>query len=273
MEELESAFCGVDIVIHIGGQLGGAGINLATLESGNRDLTQRVAQACLNRGVRQCVFVSTPGVQGFGHRLCVETEPYAPRDVYEISKVHAEQVLQEILNGTVCNYTIIRPDFVYGPGDTRRIKLYRNVRDGRFVFTTSGNSYLHPTHVADVIQGIKLSVDNENAYNEIFNISAEHDITVKEYIQIIADYFGVKAIHINIGQPLSLCLAGGIEILSKALGREPFVSKSKIEFLSIDHSTSIEKAKKLLGYKPKYDFKTGFMDTMQWYMEKNLLSS
>ena len=272
LEELESAFHGVDVVVHIAGQLGGTGIDQATLERGNRDLTQKVAQACLNSGVTQCVFVSTPGVQGFGHRLCLETEAYAPRDLYEVSKVHAEQILIETLQGSGCSYTIIRPDFVYGPGDTRRIKLYRNIRDRRFVLTTSGKSYLHPTHVADVVQGIQLSVGNQKAYNEIFNVSAEHDITVQEYLRTIADYFGVKLIHINIGKPLSICMAGGIEMISKAIGKEPFVSKSKIEFLSIDHSTSIQKAQKLIGYQPKYDFRAGFMDTMQWCEARNLLS-
>lgn len=124
----------------------------------------------------------------------------------------------------------------------------------------------------DVVQGILKSVNNSAAYHQIFNLSAETDMMVKEYLKVIADYFGTKIIHINIGYSLSILLAGVIEkICNNILKRDSFVSKSKIDFLAIDHSTSCEKAKKLLGYRSQYDFRSGFLETMKWYTEKGLL--
>lgn len=263
---------GIDVVIHMIGQMGGYGVPAEDYMRINCNLTKNMIDACKDAKVKQFIYFSTPGVQGFGKRLCCEEEPYAPRNLYERTKAEAEKIIIQNLSGTGVNYTIIRPDFVYGPGDVRRIKMYRNIRSHRFVLTTSGKSYLHPTYVMDVVQGVIKTIGNPCAYNEIFNLSAERDISVKEYLDTIAEYFGTKIIHVNIGYYASIYLAGAVDKLYKVLlKREGFVSKNKIDFLSLDHSTSHEKASKLLGYHPQYSFKEGLAETMKWCKTKKLI--
>lgn len=271
-ENIKEALFGIDILVYMIGQMGGNGVTKDNFEKTNCELTQTVVDAALAVSITQIIYLSTPGVQGFGKRLCTENEPYAPRNVYEYTKMKAEQIIINSLQGTDTKYTILRPDFVYGPGDYRRIKMYKNIRDKKFILTTSGKSFLHPTYVMDVVQGINCTIGNKESYNQIFNISAENDITTTEYLKTIAKYFNVPLIKINIGYSLSIVLASLIEKLSKKiLKKEGFVSKSKIDFLSIDHSTSIEKAKKMLGYKPLYSFESGYAETMKWCKENNLL--
>lgn len=270
--ELLAALTGVDVVVHMIGQMGGYGVPLSSYEDTNCRLTQIMAKACISAKVRQLIYLSTPGVQGFGHRRCLESEPYAPRNPYEETKVKAEQIIIEELAFSCVSYTIIRPDFVYGPEDIRRIKMYKNIQAKKFILTTSGKSYLHPTYVLDVVQGIKKAIGNSRAHNEIFNISAESDLTVKEYLSMIADYFNVSILHINIGYHLSIILAGIIEfVCNKIFHCEGFVSRNKIDLLALDHSTSSEKAIRLLDYYSCYPFKKGFEETMKWYEENSLI--
>ena len=271
-EELEEALVGVDVVVHMIGQMGKYGLPREQFINVNCNLTKKILNACINNEVKQFIYLSTPGVQGFGKRLCVEEDSYAPRNVYEETKVTAERDIISTLKKTNVKYTILRPDFVYGPGDYRRIRMYKNIRDKKFVLTTSGKSYLHPTYVDDVVQGIWCSIANNNAYNQIFNISAKDDIRVREYLKTIADYFGVNILHFNIGYYLSVFCATIIDkFCNVILKREGFVSKNKIDFLAMDHSTSCKKAQELIGYNPKYDFKLGFDKTMEWYNKNNLM--
>lgn len=270
VSELTQIFQDIEVVIHMAGQIGAYGVTWEAFEEGNVILTENIVEACNIAGVKQLIYVSTPGVIGFGKRLSGEEEPYAPRNLYEQSKVMAEQAIIGGIKGT--DYTILRPDFVYGPEDTRRIKMYKNIRDKKFVLTTSGTSHLTPTYVMDVVQGILKAVGNSAAYGQIINLSAETDMTVKEYLDVIADYFETKVININIGYWLSILLAGLMEkICNGILKRDSFVSKSKIDFLAIDHSTSCAMAKKLLGYQAEYDFSTGFSATMKWCEGNGLL--
>lgn len=270
--EIEQEIHGKDILIHMAGQMGGYGIPVETFERVNCQLTQDIVKACRATGIRQFIYLSTPGVQGFGHRLCTENTSYAPRNKYEETKVRAEEIIINTLKNSAVKYTIIRPDFVYGPGDYRRIKMYKNIRDRKFILTTSGKSYLHPTYVMDVVQGINKSLAAPNAYNEIFNISAENDITVQEYLKVMTSYFNVTLLKINVGYHLSIFFADIIEkFCNYLLKREGFVSKNKIDFLALDHSTSNKKARELLGYKPEYTFERGFELTMKWCKKNNLL--
>lgn len=268
----EEVFRNQDVCIHLIGQMGMYGLPETRYESANVTLTMKILNWCENMGVKQFVFCSTPGVQGLGHKLAMETESYAPRNSYEKTKMMAEKEIISFCRTANIKYTIIRPDFVYGPNDMRRVKMYRNIKHKKFILTTKGVSYLHPTFVLDVTQGFRKAVGNLNAYNEIFNISAEKDITSLQYLQTIALCVHSKLIHINIGYKASIYLAGIVEwIYRVCLKREGFVTKNKIDFLALNHSTSNEKAKERIGFNPQFDIEEGMRQTIQWCMEQKLL--
>lgn len=263
----------IHTIIHLAGQMGAYGIPYETFYRTNCVLTEKLLCAAKKADVTHFIYCSTPGVLGFGKRLARETEPFAPRNAYEKTKVIAENIVKDFCEQNVeMHYTILRPDFVYGPGDTRRIKMYRGIRDKKFVLTTSGKSYLHPTYIEDVISGILCCIGNENSYNDIFNIAAESDITSKEYLDTIAKCTHSKLIQLNIGIVLSRFCAGIIDrLFQKIFHKEGFVSKNKIDFLAMDHSSSIEHAKRKIGYAPCFSCEEGMKRTIQWCIENKFM--
>lgn len=261
-----------DVCIHLIGKLGGYGVDKKEFDFVNIELTQKMLEACDKAGVKQFIYCSTPGVQGFGKRLAEETDEYNPRNDYEITKMQAEKEVISFCEKAKLVYTIVRPDFVYGPDDIRRVKLYKNIQKKRFILTTNGKSYIHPTYISDVVQGMIKTIGNEAAYNEIFNLSAEKDVTSSEYLETIAECTNSKLIHINISYFLSIVLAGVIEGIYKVLfHKEAFVTKNKIDFLAIDHSTSCEKSIRLLNYKPCVSLDEGMKRTIEWCKENKLI--
>lgn len=271
-EKTKNVFFHQEICIHLIGKMGEYGITRNQFEDINVNLTMKILEWSEQAGIRQFIFCSTPGVQGFGHRLAVEEEKYAPRNLYEMTKVEAEKKIIYFCQNANIKYTILRPDFVYGPGDRRRAKMYRNIKKKRFVLTTNGKAYLNPTYITDITQGFIKSIDNRFAYDQIFNLSADKDITALEYLTVIAECAGSKLIHINIGYKLSHTIAAIIEgMYDRILRKDGFVSKNKIDFLAIDHSTSIEKAKKIIGFAPEYSIRDGMKKTIEWCEKENLL--
>jgi UDP-glucose 4-epimerase len=261
-----------EIVIHLAGQMGKYGLKYDTFYNTNCTFTEKLLLLSDKCNVNQFIFCSTPGVYGFGKRLCSENTPYAPRNDYEKTKVIAEQIIKDFCENSFIKYTILRPDFVYGPGDVRRAKLYKSIKEKRFILTTSGKSYLHPTHIDDIKQTFIQCIGKANAMNQIFNVAAENDITAKDYLSTIADYTGSKLIHINLGYAISAMSASMIDNFTKFLfNMEGFVTKNKIDFLSLDHSSNIEKAKKLLSYHPIYNFSSGIPTALNWCEKNGLL--
>ena len=49
--------------------------------------------------------------------------------------------------------TVVGPAGIYGPGETRMIKLFRAVRRQRFVMIGSGEIFCHFVYIDDLIQG------------------------------------------------------------------------------------------------------------------------
>lgn len=272
-QDLEKCCQGVHTVIHLAGQMGAYGVPYEVFYQTNCVLTERLLSSAKKAGVMHFIYCSTPGVLGFGKRLAKETEPFAPRNDYEKTKVMAENTVKNFCaQNSGLYYTILRPDFVYGPGDTRRIKMYRAIRDKKFVLTTSGKSYLHPTYIDDVVSGFLCCIGNEKSYDDVFNIAAETDVTAKEYLDTIAQCTNAKLIRLNIGIPLSRFFAGIIDaVFKKVLHREGFVSKNKIDFLAMNHSSSIEHIKNKLGYTPRYSCKQGIQQTIRWCIDNKYM--
>ena len=126
--------------------------------------------------------------------------------------------------------TVIRPDFVYGPGDLRRLPLYRAIGNKRFFLIGDGKAVLHPTYIEDVVQGLCLSTNNPVSFGEIYNIAGPRVITVREYAETIAQALNVSLPRLKFPKPSAVILAKLFEALSKITGKEPILSQSKITF-------------------------------------------
>ena len=270
VREIPDCMAGVDVVIHIAAQLGHHGVPAETYYKVNYLATQTLLEMAVEHNVLQFIFCSAPFVVGLGGRLTTEDAPYAPKGDYSDTKVLAEKYIIEKGEKRI-RYTILRTSYVYGPGDIRRISLYKSILRKRFILTTNGKAHLQPTYVTDIVNGFLLSIKNESAYGQIINLAGD-ECTVQEYLECIADAVGSKLIKINIGYSISVFLACIMEFLSKLIFKKPgLVTKSRIDFLALDHSCSVEKASKLLGYKPVVSLKDGIKRTIEWAKEKNYL--
>lgn len=261
----------VDAVVHLAASLGSWDMRESSIMADNAVATQQLLDWFKRAAARQFIFVSTPGVQGFGHRLAKEDLPYAPRGLYEISKAVAEKRVTHCPLNPEQYWTILRPDFVYGPGDYRRLKLYRRIKSRRWFRIGDGCSVLRPTFVEDVAEAIVRCIGDHAAQNQIYNVAGPELLTVDEYIQAIATSLGVKlpGLRIPVGllnMAATLCEAGAR--ISKS---QPIMTRSQVEFLTQDHGTAIGKIHRHLGFTPRVNFEQGIQQTIAWANQNNLL--
>ena len=270
IEKLGERIKGVDVVIHMAAQLGHYGIPYNYYYNVNYLATAKLAKLSVQYNVKQFILCSAPFVVGLGGRNTKEDEPYMPTNEYSETKMLAELGVINICEGRI-PYTILRPSYVYGKEDVRRTALYRSIKKKQFVLTTNGEAYIQPTYVSDIVDGFLLSILNEKAYNEIFNLGGD-ECTAKEYLECIARNVGSNLIHINIGYKLSVLIANIIDSLCKKIfGKSGFVNKGRIDFFAKDHSCNIEKAKRELGFQPKIDLDKGIKLSVQWAKQNGYL--
>ena len=270
IEKLGEKMKEIDVVIHMAAQLGHYGIPYSYYYNVNYLATAKLAKLSVKYNVKQFILCSAPFVVGLGGRSTKENEPYMPTNEYSETKMLAELGVINICEGKI-PYTILRPSYVYGKEDVRRTALYRSIKKKHFVLTTNGNAYIQPTYVSDIVDGFVLSILNEKAYNEIFNLGGE-ECTAKEYLECIAKTAGSRLVQINIGYGLSVFIANVIDSISKKIFKKAgFVNKGRIDFFAKDHSCNIEKAESILGYSPKISLEKGIELSIKWAKKNGYL--
>ena len=261
----------IDAVVHLAAMLGEWGVDAAQIEQANVHITRGLLAWFSASPARQFVQVSTPGVQGFGHRAAAEDVAYNPRGAYEQSKVLAEQAVMRHAYNDAQGWTILRPDFVYGPGDRRRIKLYRRIQRRRWIKVGRGDAVLRPTYVGDVCEAIGHSLLDPRAYGQVFNVAGPEPVTAEQYVDGIATALGVPRPRLRLPAALFMAAAGVFEALARRSGSAPLFSRSQVEFLSQDHATDIAKIRRTLGFVPRTDLAEGMGATVAWAREEGLL--
>ncbi len=237
----------------------------------NVDATRNMLDAAKAAKVRRFVHCSTVGVQGeINDPPADEDYRFEPGDHYQESKKEGEllarQYFSEGLPGAV-----VRPVGIYGPGDTRFLKLFRPVSKGAFVMIGDGNVLYHMTYITDLIQGFILAGTSEAALGQVFTIGGPEYTTLRELVNTIADVIGKPRPRLRI--PYAPVYAASVvcDRVCKSIGVRPPLYPRRVEFFAKDRAFTIDKARKMLGYAPEVNLREGLARTAAWYQEKGLI--
>ena len=132
---------------------------------------------------KQYIFVSTVDVyeRGKGEALS-ENASFETRDfggdvgAYITGKVILEKEIKEAAAAYGFTYTVMRPAFIYGPGNyAPRESIYFNwiKKAGQVLHPIDATGEFQLVYVTDVARAICASLGNEEAYNEAFNLTGE----------------------------------------------------------------------------------------------------
>lgn len=260
--DLKRAMAGVDIVIHTAAAL--PLYSPQDIYSTDIDGIRNVLQAAYEAGVQRVVHISSTAVYGIpDHHPLVEEDKLDGVGPYGEAKVAAEAICQEYRAKGMC-IPIIRPKSFVGPERLGIFALlYDWAKDGKnFPVPGSGKNRYQLLDVEDLCDAIYLVATGEAAQvNDVFNIGAKEFTTLKEDFQAVLNTagFGKRIISIPVA-PMVFAL----EILEK-LKLSP-VYKWAYGTITEDSFVSIEKAERVLGYRPKYSNKDAMIRNYQWYL-------
>ncbi|MBA4138971.1 MAG: NAD-dependent epimerase/dehydratase family protein [Segetibacter sp.] len=150
--------------------------------------------------VKCFVFTSSIAVYGAGQLPMSESTTPTPEDPYGVSKYAVELDLKAAHEMFGLNYIVFRPHNVYGEyqniGDRYRnvIGIFMNqlMQNKPLTIFGDGSQTRAFSYIKDVAPYIANSVNIPEAYNEVFNIGADKEYTVKELSYTIMEVLGMK---------------------------------------------------------------------------------
>ncbi|MFQ5636712.1 MAG: NAD-dependent epimerase/dehydratase family protein [bacterium] len=258
-----------DVVFHIAAAYRQEGISKEQFWKVNVDGTRSLLEQAHQVGVKRFVHCSTVGVQGeIANPPAKETDPYNPGDHYQNSKMEGEKIALGFFDKYDMEGVIVRPVGIYGPGDTRFLKLFKFINNGKFRMIGSGEVLYHMTFVEDLVQGIILSGEKQEAVGHIYTIGGNEYLTLKELVGLISEVLSKPAPKSHIPLKPVYWAAALCETVCRPLGIEPPLYRRRLDFFTKDRAFSIEKAKTELGYEPKIPLKEGLARTATWYQKQ-----
>ncbi len=266
-DALKKAMEGAQIVVHTAAAL--PLYSPEDIHTTDVDGTRNVLQASLDLGVERMIMISSTAVYGVpDHHPLYETDEMIGVGPYGKAKIEAEQVCQEFRAKGMC-VPIIRPKSFIGPERLGVFALFYDwAKDGcGFPMIGSGNNRYQLLDVEDLCDAIYLCATlDRDVVNDVFNIGAKEFTTMKEDYQAVLDYAGYgKKIRSLPEKPVIWTL----KLLEK-LKLSPLYAWV-YETAAKDSFVSIEKAEKVLGFKPKHSNKDALIRNYQWYLN-NLAS-
>lgn len=270
-EAVSKAAQGVDIIYHIAAVYRTAGHPDKYYEVVNIDGVQHVIDAAKQHKVGRTVHCSTIGVHGDIEEIpSNEDSPFNPGDVYQHTKLAGEQLFAKAMDEGLVG-CIFRPGAIYGPGDLRLLKMFKQIKRGFFPLFGGGKNMYHLSYIDDLTDGIILCGEHPKAVGERFILCSNEYGSLKDLSAIIARHLGVKAP--KLAPPIGpLMMAAKLcEALCKPLGIDPPLHTRRVEFFVKSRAFDNSKARRLIGYDPKISTEEGTKRTIEWYEANDLL--
>jgi len=262
-EKLLPAFDNVEAVFHNAAYTTDYGKKREIYKS-NIEGTMNVAEACLTKGINRIIYTGTAGVYGFPNTNEEITEKSAkkPLNTYHKSKLTGEKILRKYEDLSV---SVVRPPLVLGAGGKVTKVILRKIMKGEMIYIGTGDQYISLTHPKDVAQCLRLSLENdkkENAFNAVSFICK-----IKELFNEIAVQLDVNQPKKNVSYSLAYVTAFFSEIF---LMKESSLTRFRVKSLGTTRRVSCDKAKKELGYNPKFGLQSTVNDMVSWYRTSHL---
>jgi len=262
LEAMKTIVSGADVVFHLASAHLAVSLGEEAYWRVNRDGARDLFRLCAAAGVGRFVHCSTVGVYGeITAPPADETTPCHPDLIYEKSKLAGEQAVQAEAQRVGLPLVVIRPVWVYGPGCPRTEKLFRSLRRGTFAYIGSGRSLRHCIHIDDFTQACALCAVRPEAVGEVFIIGDAGAITLRELLDNMAAAAGCRPPWLHVPLALVRPLFAAVEWLFQRLKREPPVSTRTLKFFTNNTAFSIAKARKRLGFEPRFGIAEGMRRT------------
>jgi nucleoside-diphosphate-sugar epimerase len=178
-----------------------------------------------------------------------ESDPRAPFGDYGVQKSQIEDLLLDQSKRGGVPATVIRPGHIVGPGWAPlnpaghfNPQVFRDMAGGKpLVLPNFGLETVHHVHADDVAQAVELAVlHGHRVAGEAFNAVSPAALTLRGYAEAMYRWFGQEA-RVSY-QPYDMWKAG--------VAAED--AEATWEHIARSPCHSIEKAGRLLGYRPRY---------------------
>ncbi len=262
---------GFSAIFHLGGAT--KALRHRDFYRANQEGTERlIAAARKVRGLKRFVYLSSQAAAGPSppDRPQNEADPPCPVSPYGESKLRGEEAV--LLSRDKFHVTVLRPCATYGPRDAYMFDYFKVSSHGYMPLLGKEPIFLSFCYVEDLIQALMLSLTRDHPSGEIFFIADGEKYTLDFFADVLSSALHVKLRKIHIPIWAARFYAAAADGWGLMRRRPASFHRSKCaEAMQRNWVCDIAKAKKTLGFRPRFRLEAGVKVTLTWYKDKGWL--
>jgi len=256
ISSLSSAARGVDFIVHA------AADTMGTFEGGAANTVQgtsNILELCKSYEVRKLLYISSCCVydtakfsRGYvvAEDAPLEHNPEA-RGAYSYAKFHAEKLVLQAMTENKYPIISLRPGTIYGPGGQLFTPIMGfSLFEKNFFIIGDGQSFLPLVYVDNAADAIRALLQEEGDRSGIYNLIDPYTLTKKQYIEMLLKKIYPRARFFYFPYSLLYTAVGGQEMLIRAVGGRPFLTRYRLEASQKEIVYSGSKIRRDLGWAP-----------------------
>ena len=206
---VKRACAGIDVVYAIAGTFREPNLPDKRYRQVHVDAVGYMLDAARQSNVKRVVHCSTCGIHGnITDGPADESYPLNPIGIYEQTKAEGEKLALRLGGEYGVEVAVIRPTPVYGPMDTRLLKLFKLANKRRTVLLGPGTAEYHLVYIDDLVDAFLLAGNKSEALGESFLIGGPARPTrAHEHTQCQEHSRGRFGNHNIVGKAEIKCLA------------------------------------------------------------------
>jgi nucleoside-diphosphate-sugar epimerase len=260
--EVRAGASGCSVAFHAAAHVGDWGPRSEFIRD-NVQGTLNTLAGCSAAGVGRFVHVGTEAALMAGEPLVQvdESAPLRPDSpsLYPSTKAMAEQAVRQANRPGSFETVVVRPRFVWGPGDTTILpSLAAAVKSGQFRWIAGGRHRTSTTHVDNAVEGLWLGATRGVAGAAYFVTDGE-PVVFRAFVTRLLATQGIEAPSRELPVGVANALAAGGEAAWRALPLpgSPPLTRMALWVSSQECTIDISRARAELGYEPVVSIEEG----------------
>lgn len=276
-EDVLDACDGIDTVFHTAALIQITTLNRPSVKKRVFDVnvsgTENILRAAAASGVKTFVHTSTGNVAMDRVLIGVdESTPYVTRtrDLYSVTKVEAEKLALAADNPDGLRTCAVRPGGLWG-SDVNSVMIrtfLEQLASNKFkALIGDGSSLMDNTHIDNLIDGQLLAAEAlhmkpDVAGGQAYFIFDDEQVNPLEWFRPLVEGLGYDYPSLRLPGSLMKAVAWMMELTHYLGGPEPVLSVRAVRNLVESSSFRIDKARRDLGYEPRYKRENGFPELL-----------
>jgi nucleoside-diphosphate-sugar epimerase len=186
--------------------------------------------------------------------------------------MEGEKLALEYFRSGEVSGVVIRPAMIYGPGDTRTLKLFKMVAEKKFFYVGRGDAHVHFIDVRDLAKAFQLGMERSDLSGKVYIVAGERAFKLHEICREIADYFSVPPPRLHLPVRPMQWLGSACEAVCTPFGVSPPIFRRRVDFFTKERCFNSSLSRSELGFHPSKTSREEVRDICEWYVKHGLIA-